>query len=145
MRAQKMILASAGAVAFLISGAVQASAFDEGNAGMGAMDDNGKCEVRIDRSREKDTFEVYRQELENGDCICYAYTGPKPQSQETEDAIAQLERDRECRDAPPLALTGPGAVGGKGFFGSALLPLLGLGGAGAVAAAAAGDEPPTTP
>jgi hypothetical protein len=112
---------------------------------MTAMDDGGKCEVRIDRSREKDTFEVYRQELENGDCICYAYTGPLPQSDATEDAIAQLERDRECRDAPPLALTGPAAVEGEGFFGTALLPLLGLGGAGAIAAASSDGGSPGTP
>lgn len=126
---------SAGVVALFLSGALPAAAADD-TPGQGGSNANDKlCEVSIDRSFPTGTYDVKRQELDNGDCICHAYTGPTPQSDAIEGKIADLQRRRECSDSPPLA-AGPGAVSGKGFFGG--FPFLALLGAGGGAALAAG-------
>ncbi len=140
MRNQIGLGLAASAVVLFLSGTLHAAPANE-SFGQGGSNANDKqCEVSIDRSFPTGTYDVKRQELDNGDCICYAYTGPSPQSNVIESKIADLQRRRECSDASPLA-AGPSTVSGRGFFGGfPFLPLLGAGGTTAALAAGGGQN-----
>ena len=139
MRNRIVLGLAAGTVALFLSGTLHAAAQDDTSRQASTNANDRQCEVSIDRSFPTGTYDVKRQELDNGDCICYAYTGLSPQSDVIEGKIADLQRRRECADAPPLAV-GPGAVSGRGFFGGfPLLALLGAGGGAALAVGGGGQ------
>jgi hypothetical protein len=110
------------------------------------------CEVTVDRSQAAGTYDVTRQQLENGDCICYLYTGPAGQQSTTlENRVKALQASGECSDAPVMMVSGAYAAGGAAaagaaasggsFFGAgALLPVLAASGAGAVAVSSGGGN-----
>jgi hypothetical protein len=111
-----------------------------------ANDQAGKCQVTIDRSQEPGVFDVTRQSYENGECICYAYTGPATQPVGTENRVSALLASRTCPSAKPMLV--PGAVGGAVAGGGFPIPtLIGLGVIGGAAAAALGgdEENPVSP
>ena len=84
-----------------------------------AQSDN-TCEVTVDRSQAAGTYAVTKQVLENGDCICYLYTGPAAEQATTlENRIRDLQRTRSCDDAPVMAVAGgAAAVGGAAAAGA---------------------------
>src|SRR5262245_29448871 len=109
-------------IALLVSAAGIAFA-----AGAPANAQDKTCKVTVDRSQPSGTYSVQRQELDNGDCICYVYTGTQPQSDTIEQSIAALNAARACPDAPAVAVTGgEGAMASGGGGSGAALPLLGL-------------------
>jgi len=92
-----------------------------------------QCEVTVDRSQVAGTYDLTRQVFEEGGCICYLYTGPKPQADSVESAISELLNSRACPNAKVMAMKGAlptaAALGGLGA---------GLGGAGVIAPVVAG-------
>lgn len=93
-----------------------------------AASDNGKCEVTVDRSRSAGTYSVSKQVADNGDCVCYLYTGPAAEQSSTlENRIAQLQRDRTCDDAPVVAMAGGAAAAGAAAGGGAVAAGIGIG------------------
>ena len=111
----------------------------------------GQCRVVIDRSQDAGVFDVTRQSDDDGNCICYAYTGPETQGDPVEAQVASLEQSKRCPDAKVMAITGPAAgteAGGSGFLAGPLAPLLAvgaLGGGAAAAAGAGGNAAPVSP
>ena len=100
MRGKKLIGVAALVPAVLLGGA--------GLAAAAAQDAPAKkCEVTVDRSQPSGVYDVTRQEMENGDCICYVYTGPAPQSDTIENSIATLLQTGECPDAQAAPIAGP--------------------------------------
>jgi hypothetical protein len=75
---------------------------------------NNQCTVTVDRSMASDTFEVTRQKLENGDCVCYISTGPASQSAAVEKSIVDIQASHDCarKKYPIGALVGAGALAG---------------------------------
>jgi len=152
MRASQSIVVSALAALSMFASSSMAASTRASEQTMSA-DLEKKCAVKVDRTQEAGTYDVTRQVLENGDCICYVYTGPKPQSDTIERAIADLQERRECRDAkvmiiPPAGGAAVAAAGGTGFLPAlGIGPLLGVAGAGAAAAAgvAASTNSPDSP
>ena len=152
MSATRIMMASAAAMLVVVASSSLASSTRSSEESLPAGLDK-KCAVKVDRTQEAGTYDVTRQVLENGDCICYVYTGAKPQSDTIERAIADLQERRECRDAkvmivPPAAGAAAAAAGGTGFLPVlGVGPLLGVTGAGAAAAAglAASGTSPDSP
>lgn len=106
-----------------------------------------KCEVKLDRTYADGTYQVWKQEAQDGKCRCYVQTGKQPQSDTIERSIADLMRDRTCDSAPVQAVVslggataGAGAAGLFGGGGGAVAAGVGLTAAAALGAAAVGDE-----
>ena len=66
----------------------------------------------VDRSQAGGVFDVTRQVFADGDCVCYVYTGPQPQSSSVEGNIASLVRNRSCANARLMNVPGEEAAGG---------------------------------
>lgn len=103
-----------------------------------------QCTVTVDRAYSDGTYQVTRQELANGDCVCYVQTGPSPQADTTEKQIEALRIARKCDNATALAVPEGSAAtatktasGGAGPF---KLIAFAAAGAGAIAAAASGGS-----
>lgn len=101
-----------------------------------------QCTVTVDRAYAGETYQVTRQELANGDCVCYIQTGPSPQAAATENRIEALRLSRKCDNATAMAVpeghaatATRTATGGAGAF---KLVAFAAAGAGAIAAAASG-------
>lgn len=123
---------------YSILGVVAAGLFGGAAASAQADGEARKCKVTIDRSQDAGVFDVTRQTYDDGECICYAYTGPKSQPAETEQRVANLLERKTCSGAKSMALTGPSAV--------PLLPLLSSGlFIGGAVAALSGDDKPQVP
>lgn len=71
-----------------------------------------QCRVVVDRSQADGVFDVTRQVAADGDCVCYVYTGPQPQSSSVEGNIASLVRNRSCANARLMNVPGEEAAGG---------------------------------
>jgi hypothetical protein len=100
------------------------------------------CKVTIDRTQTAGTYDVTRQVFEDGNCICYVYTGPKPQADSIESAITELLGAKKCPDARVQQIAGPmpvaGALAGTTGTGVGTAGVIGgVAAAGAVAAVAA--------
>lgn len=125
----------AAAAAMLLGPSVVVAQADQGNPKA------GQCRVVIDRSQNAGVFDVTRQSDDDGNCICYAYTGPDSQDNATESKVTALEESKRCPDAKVMAVAGPAAgaaaAGGSGFLAGPLAPLLAVGALGGGAAAAA--------
>lgn len=72
----------------------------------------GQCRVVVDRSQAGGVFDVTRQVFADGNCVCYVYTGPQPQSSSVEGNIASLVRNRSCVNARLMDVPGEEAAGG---------------------------------
>lgn len=108
--------------------------------------DGKKCDVTVDRAFSSGTYEVTRQELANGDCVCYIQTGASPQSESIENRIAALREQRQCSDATAMvvplgAAAAPTAV--PGTF--TLVGLAAAAAAGVAMAASNSSETPSSP
>ena len=85
----------------------------------------GTCQVTVDRSQAADSFRVDRQTLQNGDCVCYVYTGPSTQGASTESQVADVLNRRDCgAAAAPVGETAAATGGGSN------VPLIVAGGIG---------------
>lgn len=71
----------------------------------------GQCRVVVDRSQAADVFDVTRQKLSDGACVCYIYTGPHSQSQAVEGNIASVVQSRSCPAARAMSVPGEQAAG----------------------------------
>lgn len=132
-----------------MSGFAYAAASRAAQQDMGGGADGKKCAVKVDRSQSDGTYDVTRQVLENGDCICFVYTGPRPQADTIERAITRLQEVRECPDAKVMMVPGAVAVGagaGAGAAGGVGGAAIGVGAAAAAAAlgvaASGGNDSP---
>jgi|EndMetStandDraft_2_1072991.scaffolds.fasta_scaffold87449_1 hypothetical protein len=131
----------------LLSGGSFAAAAEGGTA------DSKQCEVKIDRSREAGVYNVTRQVFEDGNCICYAYTGPSSQASSIESAISELLASKSCSGAPvqmiagaaPAAAAIAGTTGAGGLAGAAVVAPAVAGGAAAAAIAAGDSNNPGSP
>ena len=93
----------------------------------------GECRVDVVRSGAPGSADVTRQVLNNGSCVCTITTGPSGSANGSAEAIVgSLLRDRTCDGAPAPGNSGGQAAGSGG--GSSGTLLLGLAGAGALAA-----------
>lgn len=105
----------------------------------------------IDRSQGAGVYDVTRQVFEDNKCICYAYTGPKPQADSIESAIVELQNSRRCEDAKVQAMNMPlsGAGGGSSSISSIgrIAPFVAAGAAGAGILISQSDDKkkPTSP
>lgn len=135
MRRMNVFVASLALPAMMIAGLGQASA---SRAAQSAGDLAGSgasiCRVKVSRSADAGVFDVTRQILNNGKCVCRVTTGPRSQGGSAESALAGLLLRRTCADAP---LADAGAPGGGGLGGSGVLIGAGVLVAGGLAAALA--------
>lgn len=69
----------------------------------------GACAVKVARSQPDGTYDVTRQVIEGGGCICFVYTGAHPQPDRIERAITALQETGECSDARQMAVSPPPA------------------------------------
>lgn len=82
-----------------------------GASAQGAGGEAQQCRVVVDRSQAPGVFDVTRQVLSGGDCICYVYTGPQPQANAIEGSIASLVQSRSCPAARVMSVPGEQTVG----------------------------------
>lgn len=106
-------------------------------SGGGSASDALQCRVVVSRSASAGVFDVTRQVLKTGRCVCRVSTGPRSQGGSAESLLAVLLERRSCAEAP-LAAAG---AGGSGGLGPLLVPLGALGAAGGTAAAVTGGGP----
>lgn len=116
----KNVLSVAFAASLLVAmtpnGAVAQS---QGASPAGAAD---QCRVVADRTAAPGVFDVTRQVVSGGGCVCYIYTGPQSQGAATEARVSDLLAAKSCPAARPMAAqTGAAAGGGLGGAGTALL------------------------
>ena len=130
-----LLVAALAAPALVFSASAHAAAAGSAQPAGGSAGGLGQtCGVKISRSASAGVFDVARQVLGNGKCICRVTTGPRSQGGSAESALASLLSRRSCADAPLAASTAAtgGGLGTGVYIGGGLLV------AGAVAAAAAG-------
>lgn len=133
-----LLVAALAAPALVFSASAHAAAAGSAQPAGGSAGGLGQtCGVKISRSASAGVFDVARQVLGNGKCICRVTTGPRSQGGSAESALASLLSRRSCADAP---LASASAVG-SGGLGPLLAPVGALGAAGVGAAAAAGGGP----
>lgn len=98
------------------------------------------CRVRVSRSASSGVFDLSRQVLGNGQCVCRVTTGPRSQGGEAESALAALLLRRSCADAPlaPASAAGGGGLGSTGLIVGGLLV---AGGVAAAVASGGSDSP----
>lgn len=119
----KTIVLTLAATASLLGIAGVASAQSTQNQSPAA---GRQCTVTVDRSRDAGVFDVTRQELSDGSCVCYAYTGPEQQGISTENQIRALLEGRSCNAARVVQVPGEVAAGGGGgASGDALVAIAG--------------------
>lgn len=88
-----------------IGAAFSASAQDtKGNAAQ-------KCEVVINRSQQAGVYDLTREVSQSGDCTCYVYTGPSPQSVAIENNLSALLRSKTCANAKVMNVPGGPGTG----------------------------------
>lgn len=76
------------------------------------------CKVTIDRSQPEGVYDVTKVVAEDGDCVCYVYTGPQTQGQGTEDQINALLENKSCPNAKTVNVPKSTAeAGGSGDAG----------------------------
>lgn len=97
------------------------------------------CQVKVSRSASGGVYNVTRQVLSNGKCVCRVTTGPRGQGGSAESMLSELLLRRNC-SAAALSTASPG--GSTGIF-----PLVGLGAAaaGGLGAAVATGGSPASP
>lgn len=88
------------------------------------------CRVRVIRSASAGVFDLTREVLKSGKCVCRVTTGPRSQGGAAESALASLLLGRSCSDAPLAASSAAGSGGLAPFAAGGLI----AGGAGAGAA-----------
>ena len=107
------MLGAALAAPLLLTMATGGATAQVGSGGQAAAGDAaGQCRVVVDRSQADGVFDLTRQVFADGDCVCYVYTGPQPQSSSVEGNIASLVRDRSCANARLMNVPGEEATGG---------------------------------
>jgi hypothetical protein len=102
--------------------------------------DGKKCDVTVDRGYSNGTYEVTRQELANGDCVCYIQTGASPQSVSIENRIADLRENRQCSDATAMVVPSGKTAAATAVPGKFTLIAFAAAGAAGVAVAASGSS-----
>lgn len=107
----------------LLAGGLVFAAALAGGATVASAETNAAntCRVSVDRTQAAGTFQVQRQEMNNGDCVCYVYTGPASQGDAAESRVADVQRSRACADRPAALQTEPGVK----HHGDALIPAIG--------------------
>ena len=113
----KMLGATLAAPLLLTMATGDATAQAGAGGQAGSVNAAAQCRVVVDRSQADGVFDITRQVAADGDCVCYVYTGPQPQSSEVEGNIATLARDRTCANARLMNVPGKEAAGG-GLSGS---------------------------
>jgi hypothetical protein len=85
------------------------------------------CRVQVSRSAAAGVFDVTRQALDNGRCVCRVTTGQRGQGGSAEVALASLLLRRSCASAPLASAAAGGSGGLGGGFGSGVILIGGLG------------------
>lgn len=99
----------------------------------------GECIVNVARTGQGGTFDVARQVLADGSCVCNVTTGPSGSNGAAEGQVTGILESRSCAGA--AAAAGEGAAGAGAGGGGSLLPvLLGVVGAGGAAAGLGGSS-----
>ena len=132
------ILASFAVSALVFAASAQAAVAGSAQSGGGLAGEGAQiCRVKVSRSSAPGAFDVTRQVLSNGKCVCRVSTGPRSQGGSAESALAGLQLRRSCADAP-LASADAAGNGGSGL-GRGTLIAGGLLAAGIVIAVVASD------
>jgi hypothetical protein len=130
-------LAAAGMM-LASSMAVGATSTVQGGGGLpGAGSET--CLVRVKRNAAAGVFDLSRQILNNGRCVCRVSTGPRSQGGSAESALAGLLLRRSCSDAP---LAEAGAAGGGLGTGAIIGGVVVVGGGLGAALASGGSKSP---
>lgn len=80
------------------------------------------CKVTVDRSQPGGVFDVTKVVADDGDCVCYTYTGPASQGKDVEDRVSALLQSRSCEGAKVVNVpktAGAGVSGGWAAAGAA--------------------------
>lgn len=135
MRNFNLLVAALAAPALVLSTSVHAAAATGSAQPTGGVAGGAgqTCRVKIVRSAAAGVFDVVRQVLSNGNCICRVTTGPRSQGGSAEAALSGLLSRRSCADAPLAS-----SAAGSGGLGPLLAPIGALGAGGAAAAAGGG-------
>ena len=135
MRGISHFLGSLAVAGMMLAFSAEAGMAQGGLPGDGAS----SCRVKVSRTAPAGVFDLTRQVLNGGKCVCRVTTGPRSQGGSAESALAGLLLRRTCSDAP---LAAAGAAGGS----SGLVPIIGgVAAAGGIAGAAAGGGSSTSP
>ena len=141
MRRFNGFVASLAMPALILSASAPAAAAGAAQSGADMAGGSGEmCRVRVSRSAEAGVFDLTRQVLSNGNCVCRVTTGPRSQGGAAESALASLLQRRSCADAPlatSTAATG-GGLGTAALIGGGLLV---AGGVAAAVASGSSDSP----
>ena len=139
MRRLNAFVASLALPAMILAAAAPAGAAAvQSGAGMSGGGEE-LCRVRVSRSASAGVFDLSRQVLGNGQCVCRVTTGPRSQGGEAESALAALLLRRSCADAPLAPASASG--GGLGSTGLIVGGLLVAGGVAAAVASGGSDSP----
>jgi hypothetical protein len=93
------VIASFAAVS---AASIGGTAVAQGSSGAPA----NQCRVSVDRSANAGTFDVVRQELDNGRCVCAVTTGPASQPTTIEGRVGAIVNSRSCANARSVAMRG---------------------------------------
>lgn len=103
------------------------------------------CHVQVSRSAAPGVFEVRRETLQDGSCVCNAVTGPARQGGSAEAALGALLQSHECSGGAGSAFADATLVGEaprRGGFGTTALMLTALAGGGLTAGLVKGCKTP---
>lgn len=92
----------------------------------GAGGSNAGCRVQIHRDSAAGVYDVTRELLQNGKCICRVSTGPSSQGGSAESAVSSIRLRQTCVDAPLASATTGRGLGTGVWVGVGLLAAGGL-------------------
>ncbi|MFM5931579.1 MAG: hypothetical protein ACKOPQ_11770 [Novosphingobium sp.] len=104
----------------------------------------GQCTVNVIRTGEAGSANIYRQQLENGACVCNIVTGPEANNGNAENAVRQLQSSRTCPDAPAAGANAAAQGANAGGVSGTVLGVL-VGTVGAAGLVIAVTNNPVTP
>jgi hypothetical protein len=126
----------------ILAAPVQAGATRSAQSIPAGTGQGGQCEVKVARTGQAGLFDVAREVLDAGKCICWVKMGPRgAPGSPLEARLSALEQSKSCADAPLVARAAPPAAG-SGLGGSAIwLGVAAAGLAGLILVATKKDSP----
>ena len=130
MRGINHFLGSLAIAGMMLASSVEVGAANSAQSGGGSGGGaSSTCSVRVKRNAAAGVFDITRQVLNNGRCVCRVSTGPRSQGGSAESALIGLLSRRTCPDAPLAGIVEGGGLGTGAIIGGVILVGGGLGAA----------------
>lgn len=104
MRNLKVLAFGLAVTGVIVAATAQAGITRSADAEVAGRGQAQACNVQVSRSEAPGVFNVTRETLQDGSCVCVAQTGPARQGGTAEAALSALLQSHECSAGTGLAM-----------------------------------------